>query len=137
MRRSFERDSYEEALNHPLPYELVGGELLMHIRAYEQEDILDDVFTERDRQLAKWGPQTHPNGTGAWDWTLRAETIKRLNDDRAQRGIPDWSSILLEEIYEAFAERDEDKLREELVQCAAVIFAWIEDMDNKAAQEAA
>lgn len=66
------------------------------------------VVAERQRQIAKWGRQTHPDG--------------------------DWSLILTEELGEAsrsLLAGDHLAVVEELVQSAAVIMAWIEDkLDN-------
>jgi hypothetical protein len=41
-----------------------------------------------------------------------------------------WAHILTEEFYEALAEADPEKLREELVQVAAVAVAWVECLDR-------
>lgn len=70
------------------------------------------VIVERTRQREKWGKQEH--------------------------SAPIWHAILSEEIGEvakALLETDFDALETELVQCAAVIEAWIEHLyevrDNK------
>jgi SpoVK/Ycf46/Vps4 family AAA+-type ATPase len=42
-----------------------------------------------------------------------------------------WSNILMEEVYEAFAETGPEKQREELVQVAAVAVEIIEYLDRK------
>ena len=76
--------------------------------------IMDDTFNEigakvhkeRQRQNAKWGPQHHVD--------------------------PHWFVILSEEMGEvarAVYERDDPgELEKEIVQVAAVAFAWLEDM---------
>jgi NTP pyrophosphatase (non-canonical NTP hydrolase) len=67
------------------------------------EGILDRIRAERDRQDAKWGIRVHtPYG---------------------------WLLILQEEIGEvakALLEGAADEAFDELVQCAAVIVAWLE-----------
>ena len=104
--------------------------------------IFDQVNTERWRQLEKWGEQSHPD---MWEespqglafsrsqFVLFAERYRAVNDYAAEAsdGSLDWAGILLEEIYEALAEEDPTKLREELIQSAAVITAWIEDIDSR------
>lgn len=73
-------------------------------------EVLLAVENERNRQIAKWGDQRHRAG--------------------------DWLLILMEEIGEvskAMLERKDTTIRnekhitEELIQCAAVLTAWIED----------
>jgi hypothetical protein len=91
---------------------------------------LEAVSDERDRQIAKWGPQTHPDGTGqkyAWE----AEVAKQFADQHAQYGDLSWADILKEEFYEALAESDTDRLTEELIQVAAVAVAWLEDLATR------
>lgn len=92
-----------------------------------------EVDAERQRQMKKWGDQTHPDGTG-----LHPERQKQLADEaralcqRAARdGFLAWSHILMEEVREAMAEEDPEALRTELVQCAAVVAAWILDLDRR------
>jgi hypothetical protein len=42
---------------------------------------------------------------------------------------PQWSVILLEEVWEAIEAGTLPKLRAELIQVAAVCWAWIEQID--------
>lgn len=93
-----------------------------------------EVDAERQRQLAKWGDQKHPDGTGV------NEMQKTLADDaRAAcqqafaEGRGSWAHVLMEEVREAYAEKDPAALHAELVQCAAVIQAWIHDIDSRPA----
>lgn len=90
---------------------------------------LEDIFNERQRQLSKWGIQSHPDGTGAFK--PERTRFRELTDERTEKGQLLWWHILLEEVYEALAEEDTDALREELVQVAAVAVAWIEDIDRR------
>ncbi len=100
---------------------------------------LSDLSKERDAQDAKWGSQSHPNGTGPERVLFGVKSAQAR--DRAQRlcdfwhssGSGTWFDILLEEVLEAFAEDDPVRIREELVQAGAVIVSWIEDMDRKQA----
>lgn len=112
-------------------------------------DFAEAVDEERGRQLAKWGDQRHPDGTGdqasmfGMPMEAIARMLKTVNDQlhRAQPGWstvdmqptggPQWLPILLEEVFEAAAETDPINLRTELVQCAAVIAAWISDIDRR------
>lgn len=47
-------------------------------------------------------------------------------------GTVTWWHILREEVFEASAEVDPAKLREELIQVAAVAMKWIEAIDRRA-----
>lgn len=80
----------------------------------KQADAVFSIVLERESQTKKWGTQHHPPET--------------------------WLTILTEEIGEAAQEvltqrfgeaaKGHGDLREELVHAAAVIVAWIEDIDS-------
>lgn len=93
--------------------------------------ILSDVIYERQRQHARWGRQSHPDGTGGMSAVLAREAAQRECDDLTVSGLLTWRAILAEEVAEAFAEVDQDRLREELVQIAAVAVQWIEALDRR------
>ena len=95
---------------------------------------VNDVDAERQRQLAKWGEQHHPDGTGSIYHIDQADRVRRKVDEAAAAGQQTWANILAEEVAEAFAESDPTKLRTELLQCAAVIQAWIADIDSREQQ---
>jgi len=111
--------------------------------------ILAEVAAERGRQEAKWGQQNHPDGTGP-KTTPMAEIVRgpgnaivhrhyafglafqarSATDEHAKEGTLTYADIFLEEVFEALAEEDPDKLRAELIQCAAVAVAWAEKIDR-------
>lgn len=95
--------------------------------------VLEDVHDERTRQDKRWGTQNHPDGTGLddWLWSLDPDLQKAENDRAVKRGDLTFADILVEELAEALAETDPVKLREELVQVAAVAVAWIEKLDRE------
>lgn len=91
----------------------------------------EDVDTERQRQIAKWGQQNHPDGTGRPGDREEADRLRAAC--KANGPAEDnWRDILAEEVAEAFAETDPELLRIELIQCAAVIQHWIHNLDNRA-----
>lgn len=98
--------------------------------------VLIDVIRERTRQDERWGQQDHPPrppldaAASRRAAELKADYWKRENDYRAATGALAWDGILLEEVYEALSEVDNRKLREELVQAAAVCVAWVEHIDR-------
>lgn len=96
------------------------------------EHALDDVARERMRQDAKWGEQNHPDGTGDPGSEAVADIARDICNLAAQTGALAWRDVLREEFFEALAEKDPVKLREELVQVAAVAVAWIEAIDRRA-----
>ncbi len=98
-------------------------------------NVLNEVCAERDRQDAKWGEQNHPDGTGIIPFITRCEAdIAREECEAAfAEGRGTYKHILVEEVYEAFAESDKAKLRTELIQVAAVAVAWVEKLDREAA----
>lgn len=108
-----------------------------------------EIRDEREAQDAKWGEQNHPDHDPhdipvvlRNEYAFRAERWKEINAQRAEYGCevkarqPDaectaWDGILLEEVYEALAEKDPARRRAELIQSAAVIVAWIEAIDRR------
>ena len=94
-------------------------------------DFAEAVDAERQRQLEQFGDQHHPILRGPNNQELferLAEALRAANDDPAQRC---WMTILLEEAYEAGAERDLAKFRTEVIQVAAVCQAIITDLDRQ------
>lgn len=106
--------------------------------------VIVDVITERLAQDERWGQQNHPDMAGSEasqesdremfrQW---AENYRQLNDGSLlvpdpEGRVLDWAGILLEEVYEALAESDPTRLREELIQVAAVAVAWVEAIDRR------
>jgi DNA-binding PucR family transcriptional regulator len=93
--------------------------------------VLAEVAAERRRQDARWGEQNHPDGAGpayAEEASRRREECERA----AEAGQLTWRHILLEEVAEAGAEHEPKRLREELIQVAAVAVAWAEAIDRRA-----
>lgn len=101
--------------------------------------VLDEVAAERARQDAKWGVQDHPSfnrdelDPEAKEMAVTVSNICRVACEEAfKRGQGSYSFILREEVAESFAERDDEaKLREELIQVAAVAVAWVEAIDRR------
>jgi hypothetical protein len=94
--------------------------------------VLADVDNERTAQDIVWGEQNHPDGTGLPYDTETAEAARERCQQSAAMGTVTWREILFEEVWEAMAEADPVKLREELVQVAAVALAWVEAIDRRA-----
>lgn len=111
--------------------------------------VMQDVINERLRQLDKHGDQSHlPNGTGQrlmlegvpvnnWDdlyandlATWAKARCKAASQNEGGNGTITYEQILTEEWAEAIAEEDPAKLREELIQVAAVCIAWAEKLDQ-------
>lgn len=110
-------------------------------------DIMSDIAHERHQQERQWGRQDHPDACvalldrqgGATPQQL-AEDVEIPTADRAKflgltasmRGRLRWAALLVEEAagaVEAFG--DDESLRHELVQVAAVAAAWIEAIDRR------
>lgn len=97
---------------------------------------LDEVGAEMSRQIAKWGVQDHVSFTDdvVTDYPQAdAGLAKAMYDHKASTGNVSWSDIFLEEVFEALDEAKDgelDKLRTELIQCAAVAVSWAESIDR-------
>lgn len=92
-----------------------------------------DILAERERQEAKWGPQSWPFGTGGDFFVKMAKYARQECDEESTMGRTTWQLILTEEFFEAMAETDPVSLREELIQVAAVAVQIVEDIDRKTA----
>lgn len=104
--------------------------------------IAAEIVGERARQDEKWGaPHDVPNGTGptvtfpGGDTFLELRNeIQAIVDGASRVGGSRMSWVLLEEVFEALAEDDDDKLREELIQVAAVAAKWVQIIDAREAR---
>jgi phosphoglycolate phosphatase len=92
--------------------------------------VLADVTAERVAQDARWGVREHPDGTGP-ELRPEADRARQAVEDAAARGLPSWRDILYEEVMEAFAEDDPERLRAELIQVAAVAVKWVQALDQR------
>lgn len=117
-----------------LPHKYMQNREAMQCEGYNpnrvQAGVLDHLVAERDAQDEKWGVQNHPNGTGMLGDVERADSARHVCEVMFRNGMGSWRDILHEEVQEAFAEHEPDKLREELIQVAAVALAWVENMDR-------
>jgi hypothetical protein len=93
--------------------------------------VLAEILQERRRQDEKWGEQNHPDGTGDVAFALMGNAAKTRCQEAAIEGNVTWEHILTEEIYESYAETEPEFIREELIQAAAVIVAWIAAIDRR------
>jgi len=99
-----------------------------------REKIIADIDEERDSQDRKWGPQRHPDFEPDYPLVLEREASIKLTNYAFQNDKGSWSHIFVEEVSEAIEEArlgDVEKLRNELIQVAAVAVAWIEDLDSR------
>lgn len=103
-----------------------------------QHRVIGDMVGERERQRAKWGTQDHPDGTGySGEYVAgqEADSLREIAQQSCEAAFRDgrgtWRHILAEEIAEAFAEDDETRLRNELIQVAAVAVQWCEAIDRR------
>lgn len=92
---------------------------------------LADIVDERDAQIHKWGEQHNSDGTGSHTFVAEAKFRRDRCEAAFSAGKGTWKDILLEEVWEAMAERNPAKLRAELIQVAAVAVSWVEDLDSR------
>ena len=89
------------------------------------------IAEERRRQRARWGTNDWPDGTGSEEWKRRAGELRVQCDAAFDQRVGTWRHILLEEVAEAMAEVDPDRLKAELVQVAAVACQWVESLERR------
>lgn len=99
--------------------------------AGEHYDIAGEVYLETNRQLEKWNVQHHPDGTFLPGDVQTADVLRRRCDQKAKAGRVTWRDILDEEVAEAYAEHDPEKLATELIQVAAVAVSWVRDIRSR------
>lgn len=93
---------------------------------------LCEVLNEKARAEEKFGLQLGlPDGTADHGADFRAHQSRRLTDAAAQSGNLTWMHILREEVNEAFAEHEPERLRTELIQVAAVALRWVDAIDAR------
>lgn len=93
--------------------------------------VLIEIRDERRSQDEKWGEQNHVDDTGYSYLKEKAAIAKRECDTAFASGNGSWRLILREEFCEVLAETDPAKVREELIQVAAVAVNWIEAIDRR------
>jgi len=94
-----------------------------------QRQILGAIVSERRRQDEKHGFPIHRIDGSSNDYENRSIEAHRLTDLHTREDRLTWADVLLEEVYEALAEENPDKLRAELIQVAASAMKWIEAID--------
>lgn len=93
--------------------------------------VCDEVARERIRQHERWGEQSLPDGTGGDEFGWGADMARVECEDAVDDGYVTFRHVLAEEVAEAFAESDPEKLRAELVQVAACAIQWVEAIDRR------
>lgn len=106
-------------------------------------EVLAEVAAERARQDEKWGQQDWPSVTKRFQGSHphlvalhygipSADTARRICDEAHAAGRGTFAHILIEEVAEAIGcLDDEESMREELVQVAAVAVAWVQAIDRR------
>ena len=93
--------------------------------------IARDVLEERDRQRALGHLDAHDYADGTdevrrWVPLPGLDAVRAIADERQT-----WALVLLEEVLEALSESDPQRIREELVQVAAVAVRWAGAIDQR------
>lgn len=106
-------------------------------------DVLAEVSAERAQQFDQYSTNENlEDGTGpnaVWvspiTYWSASHIEKMFREDyetyEALTGAPTWMHLVREEVAEAFAETDQERLRAELIQLAALCVSWVEKMDTR------
>jgi hypothetical protein len=117
-----------------------GGRMGQHAEGCQTVNVLSDVRAERARQFARYGTNEDLlDGTGPeveWFRFYPAHRVERILRDQYEAherefGKPTFRHLVAEEIAEAFQENSPKRLREELLQVAALAVSWIEKIDAR------
>ena len=95
-------------------------------RWFATQAVLDDIADERQAQHRQWGDQMLPMGTGNYVFGIMRDHYRTECQQAHADGKLTYQHILLEEVFEALAESDPLKLKDELIQVAAVVVKMIE-----------
>lgn len=103
-------------------------------RPADSRPALIDIVIEADRGAALFPKAVdYPDGTRTGGMNLvQREQAKNACDRATREGVCTFAHVLAEEFWEAMCEEDRDRLRDELVQVAAVALQWIENIDREA-----
>ena len=93
------------------------------------DKIIAEIKQERLNQDAKFPGQQWPLGGGGHYSDICTEA-RRSCERHAKYGNLTWLDIISEEVFEAFAEVDVARAREEYIQVAALALAIIEAIDE-------
>lgn len=108
--------------------------------------VLEEVFEERKRQVARYGHNDDKaDGTGPdvrWmahtDVNLDLRTAKEIEaafraeyDRNGGDAGATWMHLVREELAESFAEDDPERLEAELLQLAALAVSWVESIRKR------
>ncbi|WP_435279128.1 NUDIX hydrolase [Streptomyces sp. 1222.5] len=97
-------------------------QLIIAVAAYMGSELPDtpglarhmvEVDTERQRQLAAWGEQHHPDGTSGHNFRREADTARRSYEKAVRNETLTWFHIFRERFWTAMAETDTVRLRRE------------------------
>lgn len=94
---------------------------------------LTAVLEERFFQMETHGIQTYPDGTDP-EFAAIALLLEEATKHAEHTGSLTWRTVFTEYVYAALGQTDPHRLRSELVQVAAVVIAWIEDVDRRTAK---
>lgn len=95
-------------------------------------DTITFFIKENKRQDELWGDQSDlPDGTSGHGWGKMAVLAKEHCKKAAKIGEVTWKDILIEEVYEAFAEEDAGRLHDELIQVAVVAMQWAAAIERR------
>jgi hypothetical protein len=101
------------------------------------QDVLETVREERRRQFDRYGTNADTeDGTGpetCWLGPLNWMPAKQIEQvlradylDFEEEQPVTWVHLVREEVAEAFAESDPERLEAELIQVAALCVSWVE-----------
>ena len=85
------------------------------------------ICREMCDQDIRFGSQNWPDGTGICPADNKtADRVRRECDLLLRSGQGSWRALVAEEVAEAFAESDPDRLMLELIQVGGLVMQWVE-----------
>ena len=109
-----------------------GKPYLWNKNKSKMNHIFEEIAAERQRQNDKWGEQNHSMLNEFMSYrACKSEESYYRDINKKEDYRFSWLTILLKEVYEAFAEIDPVKQREELIQTAAMVVQIIECIDRQ------
>ena len=103
-----------------------------------ENKIIEEILKEKQRQISLWGVQNHnivDNNYYLNNIRIRyglptEEQAKYSCNQHTENKTLTWGDIIVEELAEALNAKTPEEMKEELIQCGAVIVSMIESLER-------
>lgn len=94
--------------------------------------ILLQLAEEIGKNAFQNGTRSFPNGTGYRSWQISASNVRREAAAAAVNGTLTWKHLVKVDFHSALAAKEPYVLRQRLLELAATVVEFIQDLDRQA-----